>query len=103
MKENRLKQEIETRLNSNVWDYKIAATVMAKRKEKTETMLTRGSFISTAVAAIALFVFIFDLYTAAPSGNSYVEAYYLESTSAETGLYAAAEVDYIINEAFPMR
>lgn len=103
MKENRLKQEIEARLSSNAWDYKIAGNVLAQRRQKNEKMLTRGSFISTAVAAIAVFVFIFDLYTGAPSGSSFTEAYYLESTNAESGLYAAAEVDYIINEAYPMR
>ena len=103
MKENKLQQEIKARLNSNIWDYKIASTVIAKRRQKTEKMLTGGSFFSTAVAAIALFVFIFDLYTGTPGDFNFTEAYYLQSINTETELYAAAEVDYIINEAFPMR
>ena len=102
MNEKKLKQEIEARLNSEIWDYKIAGNVIAQRRQKTEKMLTRGSFISTAVAAIAVFVFIFDL-TTTPTGSSYTEAYYQVSADNETGLYAAAEVDYIINEAYPMR
>lgn len=102
MKENRLNTEIAARLNSEVWDIKIASNVMARRRQKTEKMLTRGSFISTAVAAIAVFVFIFDLATTS-TGTGYTEAYYQLSADTETGLYAAAEVDYIINEAYPMR
>lgn len=102
MKENRLREGIKTRLSSSTWDYKIAGTVMAQRRRKTEKILTRGSFFSTAFAAIALFVFIFDLYTGTTTDN-YTEAYYLESSNGETGLYASAEVDYIINEAYPMR
>jgi len=102
MKENRLNREIASRLKSEIWDYKIAGNVIARRRQKTEKMLTRGSFISTAVAAIAVFVFIFDL-TTTPTGTSYTEAYYQVSTDTETGLYAAGEVDYIINEAYPMR
>jgi hypothetical protein len=102
MKENRLNKEISARLNSEIWDYKTASSVIARRRQKTEKMLTRGSFISTAVAAIAVFVFIFDL-TTTPTGSSYTEAYYQVSTDTETGLYATAEVDYIINEAYPMR
>lgn len=98
----KFKKEIAARMNSEIWDYKIAGKVTAQRRQKTEKMLTRGSFISTAVAAIAVFVFIFDLTTTSKN-SSYTEAYYQLNADTETGLYAAAEVDYIINEAYPMR
>jgi hypothetical protein len=98
----KLTKEIDNRLRSDIWDYKIARTVMAQRKLKSEKMLTMGSYISTAVAAIAIFVFVFDLATGI-NGSYNTESYYQVSADSETGLYAAAEVDYIINEAYPMR
>ncbi len=98
----RFKEELNSRLRSDIWDYKIARTVISQRRLKTEKMLTRGSFISTAVAAVAVFVFIFDLATEITE-TYYTDSYYQVSADSETGLYAAAEVDYIINEAYPMR
>ena len=104
MKDNRekLKTERDARLKSDIWDYKIAGSVMSRRRAKTEKMLTRGSFISTAVAAVAVFVFIFDLATEITE-TYYTDSYYQVSADSENGLYATAEVDYIINEVYPMR
>lgn len=98
----KFKQEIAARINSDIWNYKIAGAVISGRKAKTEKMLTRGSFISTAVAAVAVFVFIFDLATEITETYN-TESYYQVNADSENGLYAAAEVDYIINEAYPMR
>lgn len=98
----KLRQEIESRMHNDIWDHKIAGSVIARRRLKKEKMLSRGSLISTAVAAIAVFVFIFDIATER-SETYYAESYYGISADSENDFYATAEVDYIINEAYPMR
>jgi hypothetical protein len=103
---NRMKDAIRLRLESDSWDSRIASGVLAEITGRRERRLLRGSFVSIAAASFSVIFFILNLYfTGITSGSSetlYGYTYSMEELS--SGSYdITAEISGLINEAYPMR
>ncbi len=109
MKENnRMKDALKFRLESESWDSRIASQVLANVAGRRERFLLRGSFVSIAAASFSVVLFILNLYFSGitpGSGNTtvlYGYTYSIEEINSENDT-VAAEISGLINEAYPMR
>lgn len=104
MGKNKMNDEISRRVDSSSWDYEIASYVIKEKNQKKEKNLFSGAAFSLATAALAAVIFLFDLNRPLSTNGLYAG-----SNNAIENLYESsndtfiAELDLIINEAYPMR
>ena len=105
---NRMRDAIKFRLESDSWDNRIASQVLANVTGRRERFLLRGSFVSIAAASFSVVLFILNLYFSGMttgSGNTtvlYGYANSIEEINSENDT-VTAEISGLINEAYPMR
>lgn len=107
MKEHKtiLREEIESRLGSDSWDFAIARKVLEAKTDKTNRI---WSFAPLATAAVSLMIFAVGIfYTYNPAvydiDNLIFSYQYINDSDNFTNDIIMTEVELIINEAYPMR
>ncbi len=101
-----MRNEITRRLESSTWDYFMAESVTKRINQMKERRLMTSAAASLAMAAMATIIFLFDLSTSYTMNSSDILA---SKNSLSEELYdpskdvLIAEIDIMINEAYPMR
>jgi len=98
----KMKSEIQARLNSQSWNFAIAHDVLQKIELKKERRIFAGYVASLVAASAFIILFVFNVYF---YFNIMKESNYnlYSSYSNVSSLSEIDDVDLIINEAFPMR
>lgn len=107
MTNERMKFEVDKRMNDNCWDRMISERVMDRKKILTEKKSFYGMAASLAMAAVSTIVFLFgpivsnqtDILTASNFHSEDI----LNAGYGSSDENLSSEMDIIINEAYPMR
>lgn len=107
--DEKMKDAINARLNSDSWDFTIAHRVIEARVSKKDHRITIWSFASLATAAVSFIIFMTGITITAienrnyrSSGSIYTYAY-IDNTRNLNNDVIAARLELTINEAYPMR
>ena len=107
--DDKMKEEIRIRMESDSWDFSIAHNVFERRNIYREKNINIWSMASLATAAMAFIIFMGSVYTVIQKNGSYTGtgsiysyAYIKDSSNLDNDMIAA-KVELTINEAFPMR
>lgn len=107
--EEKMKEEIRSRMGSDSWDFTIAYNVIQKRNAWKEKRINIWAFASFATAAVSFIIFMAGIYSFtvksgsySSTGSIYSYAYFKDSKNLDNDTIAG-KLELTINEVYLMR
>lgn len=98
-----MRKEIQKRIESNAWNFRIAAGVLEKKNKIKKRIIYSSSISSLAIAALFIIIFLFGIKTG-PEINPYDQfiVKQIDGTSDAAGLIQD-DIDMVIANTLAMR